>query len=202
VQLHGTLGANSQHVKDGRNRRHRTAAIALAGGAIAVLIATTAGALLAELTKLPLGRGTATITWKGVTGLSPTINSIRGTAGGYLVAATGRVPEMPPTTGTASTLPSQYPIADVKGTIGGAGFTLNIVLTLPTSLTSNKLQTFGHVTGTFRNQRVVATLTANVNSSSFTFVETIGSLHIAGHVSRPRQQGDTDTARATFMVTK
>jgi hypothetical protein len=188
----------SMNARNGR----RTATIVLAGGAIVVLIATAGDALLARLTTLPLGRGAATITWKGATGLSPTINSVRGTAGGYQVAATGRVPKTPSASGTASTLPSQYPIANVKGTIGGAGFTLNIVLTLPASLTSSKLQSFGHVTGTFRNQQVAATLTANVNSSSFTFVGTIGSFHIAGRVSQPKQQGNTETARATFNLTK
>jgi hypothetical protein len=187
--------------KVGRIGRRRTAAIVFAGGAIVLLIASAGDAVFAELTKLPLGRGTATITWRGATGLSPTIRSVKGTAGGYQVAASGRVPE-PPTSGTASTLPSHYPIADVKGTIGGTGFTLNIVLTLPASLTSNKPQTVGRVTGTFRNQRVAATLTANVNSSSFTFVGTIGSLHVAGHVSQPTQHGDSETARATFNVTK
>jgi hypothetical protein len=203
MQLSWNLGCQTLSMsKNGRNGRRRIAAIVLAGGAIVVLIATAGDALLERLTKLPLGRGTATITWKGATGLSPTKNSIKGTAGGYQVAATGRVPKTPPSTGTASALPSQYPIADVKGAIGGTGFTLNIVLTLPASLTSSKLQTFGHVTGTFRNQQVAATLTANVNSSSFTFVGTIGSLHIAGHVSQPKQQDNTETARATFNVTK
>src|ERR1700679_280700 len=90
--------------KNGRNGR-RTAAIVLAGGAIVVLIATAGDAVLARLTRLPLGRGTATITWKGATGLSPTINSIKGTAGGYQVAATGRVPKTPSVSGTASTIP-------------------------------------------------------------------------------------------------
>jgi hypothetical protein len=115
------------------------------------------------------------------------------------VAAIGRVPKTPPVSGTASTLPSQYPIANVKGTIGATGFTLNMVLTLPTSLASSKLQSFGHVTGTFRNQQVAATLTANVNSCSFTFVGTIGSLHIAATY---RSKSSTETARATFNMTK
>jgi hypothetical protein len=188
--------------ENGRNRTRRTATILLAGGAVLILIATASNALIARLTKIPLGRGTATITWKGATGLTPTINSVRGTAGGYQIAATGRVPKTPSIGGTASSLPSQFPIADVKGIIGGTGFTLNIVLTLPASLTSSKLQTFGHVTGTFRNQQVAATLTANVNSSSFAFVGTIGSLHVSGLVSQPKQHGNTETARATFNVTK
>lgn len=186
----------------GRTRTRRTVTVLLAGGAVAVLIATASNALIARLTNIPLGRGTATITWKGATGLSPTITSVTGTAGGFQVAATGRVPKAPSLNGTASSIPSQLPIADVKGTIGGANFTLNIVLTLPASLASPKPQNFGRVTGTFRNQRVAATLTANVNSSSFAFVGMIGSLHVTGQVSQPKQHGDMETARATFSVTK
>jgi hypothetical protein len=172
------------------------------GGAAIVLIATAGNALVARLTKIPLGRGAATITWTGATGITPTINSVKGTAGSYQVAATGMVPNASPGSGTASTLPSQFPLANVKGTIGGTGFTLNIILTLPASLTSSKPQSFGKVTGTFRNQAVAAALTANINSSSFAFVGTIGSLHIAGHVSKPTQHGHTETAHATFNITK
>jgi hypothetical protein len=188
--------------KHGRNGSRRILTIILAGGAVVVLIATASDALIARLTNIPLGRGTATITWTGATGPNPTVNSIKGSAGGYQVAARGQVPKSPSISGTASSLPSQFPIAHVKGTIGGTGFTLNIVLTLPASLTSSNLQTFGHVTGTFRNQQVAATLTANVNSGSFAFVGTIGSLRVSGHVSQPRQDGNTETARATFKVTK
>jgi hypothetical protein len=188
--------------KNGRNGPRRVATILVAGAAVVVLIATASDALIARLTKIPLGRGTATITWKGATDLTPTISSIKGTAGGYQVAAAGRVPKAPPMGGTASSLPSRIPIADVKGNIGGSGFMLNIVLTLPGSLTSSKLQTVGHVSGTFRNQKVAATLTANINSSSFAFVGEIGSLHISGHVSQPKQHGNMETARATFNVTK
>jgi hypothetical protein len=179
-----------------------TARIIVAGGAATVLIATASDALVARLTNIPLGRGTATITWTGATGATTTINSIKGTAGGYNVAAKGRVPTTSPTTGSASTTPSQFPVANVKGTIGGTGFSLNIVLTLPASLTSSKLQTVGNVTGTFRNQHVDATLTANVNSSSFVFTGTIGSLHIVGRVSQPIRHAHMETAHASFNVTK
>lgn len=187
---------------NGRNGARRTATIVVAVGAVMVLIATASDALVSRLTRIPLGRGTATISWNGATGVTPTISSIKGSAGGYRVSGTGQVPKAPTENGAASTLPSQFPIANVKGTIGGTGFTLNIVLTLPGSLTSSKLQTFGHVTGTFRNQPVAATLTANVNSSSFAFVGTIGSLHVTGHVSQPKQHGHVETANATFNVTR
>ena len=46
-----------------------------------VLVASTGDALVARLTSIPLGRGTATISWNGATGVTPTIDSIEGTAG-------------------------------------------------------------------------------------------------------------------------
>jgi hypothetical protein len=113
-----------------------------------------------------------------------------------------RTARIPSTSGTESTLPSRIPIANVKGTIGDSGFTLNIVLTLPASLTSGEQQTIGNATGTDRNQQVDATLTANVNSSSFAFVGTIGSLDIVGRVSQPIRHGHMETAHASFSVTK
>jgi hypothetical protein len=142
---------------------------AIVGTAVVVLIATSTEALIALLTNIPLGRGTATITWSGSTGLTPTITSIKGTAGGYTVSATGRTPKASSISGTASTVPTEYPIADVKGTIGGTDFTVDIVLTLPSSLTSSAHQNVGHVTGTFRNQPVAGTLTADVNSDTFVY---------------------------------
>ena len=148
-----------------------------------------------------MGRGTATITWTGVADIKPTIKSVKGEAGGYSVSATGRVPK-PTSIGSASSIPSQLPLANIKGTIGGTPFTLDIVLTFPTSATSAKPQTFGHVAGTFRNQAVTATLTANVNSSSFGFKGTIGTLHVNGVISQPRQHGNAETAHAGFDVTK
>ena len=118
------------------------------------------------------------------------------------MTATGQVPKIAPKGGTASTLPSQYPIAHVKGTIGGTSFTLDIVLTLPASPAPDTQLTFGHVTGTFRDQHVAATLTANVNSRAYAFAGTIGSLHITGLVSQPVRHGLKETAHATFDVAR
>jgi len=178
--------------------------VVIAGGALAILSASAA-AFLVQLTRIPLGHGTATITWTGATGITPTINSIRGTAGGFHVLASGIVPTstgVVPTNATASTqqtVPSKVPVADVKGTIGGGHFTLNIVIMLPSEL-SAKPQKFGYVTGTFRNQQVNATLTVNLKSITYGFKGTIGSLHVTGVVSEPVQHGDTETAHATFDV--
>lgn len=179
----------------------RATVIVVAAVAVAALISTSTGALLARLTRIPLGRGTATITWSGAADIKPTIQSIKGEAGGYSVSASGEVPK-PASLGSTSSIPSQLPLANIKGTIGGTPFTLAIVLTLPTSATPAKPLTFGHVTGTFRNEPVAATLTANANSSSFGFKGTIGTVHVNGVITQPRQHGNTETAHADFDVIK
>ena len=188
--------------KLGKVKGRRMLGSAIVGAAVVVLIGTSTEAMIARLTTIPVGRGTATITWSGSTGVTPTINSIRGTAGGYGVSATGQVPKPSSISGPGSTVPTEFPIADVKGTIGGTHFTMKIILTLPSSLTSSAPQNFGHVTGTFRNQPVAGTLTANVNSDTFAFTGTIGALHVHGTVSKLIHHEHSETAHATFIVTK
>jgi hypothetical protein len=175
--------------------------VIVAGATVATLISTSTAALLARLTRIPLGRGTATITWTGATGITPTIKSIKGAAGGYSVSGTGRIPQST-SIGSQSSIPSEFPLADIKGAIGGTPFTLDIVLTLPTAATSSEPLRLGHITGTFRNQVVTGTLTANVGSNPFGFNGTIGTLHVEGLVSQPHQHGNTETAHASFDVTK
>jgi len=176
--------------------------VIVAGAAVVVLISTTTGALLARLTKIPLGRGTASITWSGAAGVTPTIKSIKGTADGYSVSGAGRGPNPASILGSASSIPSHLPLADIKGTIGGAYFTLDISLTLPTSGTSLNSQSFGQVSGTFRGQAVTAKLTENVSSYSFGFKGKIGTLRVTGVISQPRRHGNTETAHASFDVAK
>ncbi len=195
-------GQTSRMAKLGLVKRRWMLDGAIFGTSVVVLIAASTEALIARLTSIPLGRGTATITWSGSTGVTPTINSIKGTAGGYTVSATGQIPKPLSISGAASTVPTEYPIADVQGTIGGSDFTVDIVLTLLSSLTSSAHQDVGHVTGTFRNQPVAGTLTANVNSDTFAFTGTIGVRHIHGTVSKPIHHGHGETAHASFTVTK
>jgi hypothetical protein len=179
----------------------RAVAVVVTGAAVLVLVAAWTTAFMASLTRIPLGRGTATITWTGATGITPTIQSISGNARGYTVSGHGHVPQPPPGAGTATSIPSQIPVADVAGTIGGSRFTLNITLTFPASVTSKAPQNVGSVSGTFRNEPVRATLTANITSRSFAFAGTIGSLHVSGVISQPTQHGRTETAHARFDVT-
>ena len=181
--------------------RRATVAVVV-GVAVVALLSTATSAILARLTRIPLGRGTATITWTGSTGVTPTLNSIKGTAGGYSVSAVGHLPTPSFKGGASSTIPSQFPLANVAGTLGGTSFTLQIILTLPSSLTTTKAENFGHITGTFRGQPVTATLTASVNSSSFRFKGMIGSLHVTGVISQPVHHGHSETAHASYDVTR
>ena len=149
----------------------------------------------------PARSGTATITWTGATGITPTIQSIGGNARGYTVSGRGHVPLPTSGAGNATSIPSWIPVADVAGTIGGSRFTLDIVLTFPASVTSEAPQSVGSVTGTFRHEPVRATLTADITSKSFAFAGTIGSLHVSGVISQLTQHGRSETAHAHFDVT-
>lgn len=179
----------------------RTAAVVAAGAVVLVLVSAWTTAFMASLTRIPLGRGTATITWTGTTGVTPTIQSISGSARGYTVTGRGHVPLPSPGAGTGTSIPSVIPVADVAGTIGGSRFTLDITLRFPSSVTSTAPQNVGHVTGTFRDEPVRATLTADITSKSFDFAGTIGSLHVSGVISQVTQHGHTETAHAHFDVT-
>jgi hypothetical protein len=184
--------------------------------AITVLVVTALGVLtvpvmaeIARLTSLPLGKGSATVSWTGTTnGITPTIGAITGSARGLAIAASGVVPKQPqpdqPTGGSTSlSLPSSLPIADIKGTIAGAPFTLDIVLNLShLSLTSKAVQTFGTVAGSFRGQPVHATLSGQASSSAAHFKGTIGADHVTGTISKLVHHGKKETAYATFDVTK
>jgi hypothetical protein len=192
----------SQVVTSAKAVVRRTTVSAFAGAAVLALLSTATSAVLFRLTRIPLGRGTATITWTGKSGVTPTINSITGAAGRYSVSAVGHVPRPSVGGGASSTIPSEFPLANVAGTLGGTSFTLHIILTLPSSLTTTKTQSFGLITGTFQNQPVTGTLTANVNSRTFGFKGMIGSLHVSGVISQPVHRGRSATAHATFDVTR
>lgn len=179
----------------------RAVVVVVTGAAVLVAVSAWTTAFMASLTRIPLGRGTATITWTGATGIAPTIQSISGNARGYTVSGRGHVPLPSPGAGTATSIPSQIPVADVTGTIGGSRFTLNITLTFPASVTSKAPQNVGSVSGTFRNEPVRATLTADITSKSFAFAGTIGSLHVSGVISQLTQHGRSETAHARFDVT-
>ena len=171
----------------------------LAVGAL-LLVSVPVRAEIARLTSLPLGKGTATVTWTGKSVVNNSISSISGSARGLSIVATGTVPTTP-TLGTA--VPANLPLADVKGKLDGVPFTVDISLTLAgVNLNSKKNVTFGAVSGSFRGQSVQAVLIGVPSSSMVQFKGTIGSDHVTGTIGKVVHRGNTSTAHATFVVTK
>jgi hypothetical protein len=186
----------------------KIASATVCGGVLAALIAGPVMAEISRLTAIPLGRGTATITWTGKGGIEPTVNSIVGKAGGLTVSATDKVPKFPGVVGGSSgsssvpsSIPSQFPIADVKGTIDGSQFSLDIALSL-SQLSGSSDGQLGTVSGTFRNQKMNAIITSDAASNAFDFSGTIGSLHVTGVIKNVTHHGDSATAHASFDVSK
>ena len=139
------------------------------------------------------------MTWSGKSGIAPTVNAVRGSAHGLPIAATTAVHTLGPGTPLSSTVPFLH----VTGTLDGVPFTVDVVLTLSgVNLQSNKSQTFGAVTGSFRGQSVNAMLSAKVSSSTLQFKGAIGGDHVTGTIGKVGHRGNTSTARATFVVTK
>jgi hypothetical protein len=177
----------------------RIAAVSGLAAAGLLLASVPVRAEIAHLTSLPLGKGTATVTWAGTSGISPNLNSVSGSARGLPIAATGTVHTPSP----GSSLSSTIPFLHITGTLDGVPFTIEVALTLSgLNLQSNKSQTFGAVTGSFRSQPVHAVLTSTLSSSTFTFKGTIGGDHVSGTVGKAVHRGNRSTAHATFAVTK
>lgn len=167
---------------------------------------------IGRLTRLPFGRGTATITWAADGAESPTVTRVHGSVRGFSVSATDRLPSLLtnplsgngtlPANGSTLTLPSVIPFGNVKGTLAGVPFTLRIDLNVPQGLNPRNGTVFAHVTGAFRSQPIAVTLTANVSTNVLRFEGTIGTLNVSGVIDNPIRHGKTETARATFDVTK
>lgn len=182
-------------------------------GAIAVLgftalvlaaMAVPVSALIARLTTLPLGRSEATITWTGRSGDNPTVSAIEGHVGRFDVAASDQVPRLDRgSSGSVPTsIPSDIPLGQVKGTIDGAPFTLQITLSLAALTRSTKTVTLGAVVGSFRNEPIHARLLGNPQSQTFGFAGTIGSDHVTGTIAGVTHHGSTSVAHASYDVTR
>ena len=157
-------------------------------------------AQVAVLTNIPLGNGSATITWTGSSGIRPTIPSIRGVAGRFQVRGSGTVPIPHGLGSTGATLPAQIPLAKIKGTLGGSPFTLTINISLSNGLHPAPGTPFGNVTGTFRGMPVTATLIPDPPKYQFRFQGSIGSRKVSGIVQNFSRHRNTTTAHATFTV--
>jgi hypothetical protein len=162
----------------------------------------------ARSSELPLGQGTATISWVGPGGLGPASDPVSGSASGLAVTGVAKTPDnaVSPalSSGNPTSLPMGFPIADVTGTLAGHPFTLAItlILTQPISGLGGPKGTvnIGQVTGTFRHHPIKAALTANLSGGPIHFSGTIGTYGVTGSVDQPTRHGDTSTARASFNV--
>lgn len=184
----------------------RVALVGAAGVASVLALAGPVAAVEARLTSLPLGHGTAVITWTGASGITPTVTSISGQAGRSKVVAHETLARVGQP-GSGTTLPDltkPLPLGDVTGTIGGTAFTLHITLQVPSTLSPSPHQVIdlGAVTGSFRGQPVVATLSAQSTSLDLVVRGTIGAYHVTARVGRVQHHGTHATARATYDVTR
>jgi hypothetical protein len=181
----------------------RILAITLLGVALSALLAVPVMAEISRLTTLPLGKGTATITWTGKRGDDPSINSIRGSARGFAILASKKTPKFPSgqsvTSGSISP-PKSVPIADITGTIDRTAFAFKVTIGLSGGISGGF--GIGSVAGSFHGQRIDVTLSAKGNSEFVYFDGTIGGDKINGTVDPIHQHGRTSTVRATFDVTK
>lgn len=192
------------------SRRGTWRCTAIAVGTLTALglLSVPVTAEIARLRSIPLGKGSATVSWTGASGTKPTIGPISGSARGLPIVATGVVPPLPQQSGTglgttSLSIPASLPVADITGTIEGTAFTLDISLNLSNlSLTSKAAQTFGTVTGSFHGQPIHAILTGRTTSNVAHFSGTIGSDHVTGTIGRTVHHGDRTTGTATFDVTR
>ena len=139
------------------------------------------------------------MSWFGKGGIAPTVNAVRGSSHGLPIAAAAAVR----TPGPGSPLSSTVPFLHVAGTLDGVPFTVDVALTLSgVNLQSNKTQTLGAVTESFRGLSVNAVLTAKVSSSTFHLEGTSGSDHVTGTIGKVVHRANTSTAHATFAVAK
>ncbi len=186
--------------------RFRSTAVGVSAVTAAVLLSVPVMAAMSRLRSIPLGRGSATISWTGKSGITPTITSIHGSARGLAIVGSATVPKPQLGNGSAGStslsLPSTLPLADIKGTISGTPFTLDVTLNLAgLNPNSNGPIAFGSVTGSFRGQPIHAVLTGRRTSTTVSFSGTIGSDHVTGTITRVVHHGQLSTGYATFDVT-
>lgn len=181
-------------------RRSLVFATAVAG--LCGLVAVPVGALIGRLTSVPLGPGTATITWSGRSGITPTISSVQGVVHGYPVTGSGRVPRVPSVAGTSKTVPPSITLATVSGQLGGDPFSIAIHLNLTASAGASG-SGLATITGTFGGESVSATVSpATARGQFLRFAGTVGTLRVTGTIGPPTPHGNRSTAHATFDVTK
>lgn len=169
------------------------------------VISGLADAALLSLRHIPDGRGTATISWTGKTGLHPTLSEVGGTVERFPVKGSGTLPNYFKHQGlTTSPTGIQAILATIHGTLAGTPFTITI--SLSTGGSAQQSHSFATVTGSLHGVPVSATLNAPITVEQLqrdlgTFNGTIGSQRVEGTISKPTSSHGHNTAHAVFDVT-
>lgn len=180
--------------------------VALIAVAVAVL-GTSNSSTQGTLDGVPLGPGTATVTWTAQP-VDSTTTSYNGTVAGMTLTGTGgvsptgkaQIEQAVRQPGTA--LPHELTLYTFTGTLGGTPYTVNLSLATNghLSLTPSALDDL-EVTGTLGDQPITGTLSmANTANSPATIDVTIGTAHVSGTIPQPAS--GVHTATATFNVTR
>jgi hypothetical protein len=180
---------------------------------LVALIATAAVLFAASPTSpatadgLPLGAGTATVTWAAGTGTGFT-TSYRGTVAGIALTGTGGLsPAFQASIENSirdpkAAVPDELPVFTFTGTLGGTPYTVNLSFITHGHLatSSSALETL-QVTGTFGTHAITGTAgSTNAANAPLIIHATIGSLQVAATVPSPMSK--TRMANATFVVTR
>ncbi|HEY5252350.1 MAG TPA: hypothetical protein VIJ09_11840 [Acidimicrobiales bacterium] len=201
-------------VKPRRRRKRRSGrpVIVIIIAAVVVLVVIVgAVVVLLKSSGIKTGSGTATLTWRvPKKGAGPSPKSYSGKVDGLTLTgkSTGVAPADAgkPTSGTGG---PELPVAHWSGTLGGKKFDLNVTESIgsgPSSTTSNKyLGNFNitfHITGTYGTDAVKATATADPHHTGrLLFTGTVGSFHVKGTASEPKESATKGKIRASFVVT-
>lgn len=168
------------------------------------VIGGLADAALRSLRHIPDGRGTATVTWTGKTGLHPTISEVNGTVEHFPVKGSGTLPNYFKHQGLTTTPTGiEATLATIHGTLAGTPFTITI--SLSTGGSAQQSHSFATVTGSFHGVPVSATINAPVTPQQLqrdlgTFTGTIGSQRVEGTITKPTSSHGHNTAHAVFDV--
>jgi hypothetical protein len=165
--------------------------------AIGLSVVLMTVALSGCATGFPTGAGTATITWRGVSGAPLTRpQPYSGTIAGVPVSGDSRspVPHFP-----GGHFPPKLILARWTGSFQGQKF--DITLSVKTAGLAINPSPTADISGTLGSEPVTGTARAPASHPNILhFVATIGHHHVTGTV-KPFNHGSTGKATATFTVT-
>jgi hypothetical protein len=168
-------------------------------GVVVVLLLADVGALTYQLVNtsplsaVPLGPGTATITWhntQGITHTKPVPQPFTGTIAGYAISGTAypnALNSAPPKPG------APFLFMRIKGSLGGNPLTLAEYASITTANPTLEVR------GTFDGRPVRGVLEQGKTTSQVKFSGSVGAYHVVGVIDNPSGHADV-TVKASFTV--